>query len=229
MDRRDIREESGFAKDLKNTGKDEYIDYTITENGRSYRIPYKMVREMVITGVDKQELKDIPHSARIQYRLLLLDSILKAKIEFIRGKVTITYNPTGAANSKDKISKEEIINFFAEQGVHIDHKGIAEREVDYINEIYKPQFDPAQIREHAPYGYTREEWKKMKPQYAERLLEGERKKQERFHEWQQSYIKKYPEIAKEYGIEAEPEKKGFLARITSKKGKSEKGYWFHGV
>ena len=102
MDRRDIREESGFAKDLKNTGKDEYIDYTITENGKSYRIPYKMVREMVITGVDKQELKDIPHSARIQYRLLLLDSILKAKIEFIRGKVTITYNPTGAANSKDK-------------------------------------------------------------------------------------------------------------------------------
>ena len=96
MDRRDIREESGFAKDLKNTGKEEYIDYTVTENGKSYRIPYKMVREMIITNVDKQELKDIPHSARIQYRLLLLDAILKAKIEFIRGKVTITYNPTGA-------------------------------------------------------------------------------------------------------------------------------------
>jgi len=228
MDRRDIREESGFAKDLKSTGKDEYIDYTVTENGKSYRIPYKMVREMVITGVDKQELKDIPHSARIQYRLLLLDAILKAKIEFIRGKVTITYNPSGAANSKDKISKEEIIMFFAEQGVHIDPKGITEREVDYINEIYKPQFDPAQIREHAPYGYTREEWKKMKPKYAEKMIKGNRKKQEKFHEWQQSYIRKYPEIAKEYGIEAEPVKKGIFAKLAGKE-KKEKGFWFHGV
>jgi hypothetical protein len=228
MDRRDIREESGFAKDLKSTGKDEYIDYTVTENGKSYRIPYKMVREMVITGVDKQELKDIPHSARIQYRLLLLDAILKAKIEFIRGKVTITYNPSGAANSKDKISKEEIIMFFAEQGVHIDPKGITEREVDYINEIYKPQFDPAQIREHPPYGYTREEWKKMKPKYAEKMIKGNRKKQEKFHEWQQSYIRKYPEIAKEYGIEAEPVKKGIFAKLAGKE-KKEKGFWFHGV
>jgi hypothetical protein len=228
MDRRDIREESGFAKDLKNTGKDEYIDYTVAENGKSYRIPYKMVREMVITGVDKQELKDIPHSARIQYRLLLLDAILKAKIEFIRGKVTITYNPTGAANSKDKISKEEIIKFFADQGVHIDPKNIAEREVDYISEIYKLQFDPAQIREHAPYGYTREEWKKMKPQYMEKMIEGERKKQEKFHEWQDGYIRKYPEIAKEYGIEAEPVKKGIFAKLRGK-DKKEKGFWFHGV
>ena len=146
----------------------------------------------------------------------------------MRGKVTITYNPTGAANSKDKISKEEIIKFFAEQGVHIDPKNIAEREVDYISEIYKLQFDPAQIREHAPYGYTREEWKKMKPHYTEKMIEGERKKQEKFHEWQQSYIVKYPEIAKEYGIEAAPAKKGLFAKLTGK-DKKEKGFWFHGV
>ena len=39
MDRRDIREESGFAKDLKNTGKDEYIDYTVTEYGIEQKEP----------------------------------------------------------------------------------------------------------------------------------------------------------------------------------------------
>ncbi len=229
MDRRDIKQESGFARDLKNTGNDGYIDYTVTDGSRSYRIPYKMVREMIITDVNKQELKDIPHAARIQYRLLLLDSILKAKIEFIRGKVIITYNPVGAANSKEQISKENIIGFFAEQGVHIDPKNITEREVDYISEIYKPQFDPAQIREHAPYGYTREEWKKMKPKYTEKMIVGEQKKQERFHEWQDSYIRRFPEIAKEYGISTEePKKKGIFARIANK-DKKEKGFWFHGV
>jgi hypothetical protein len=229
LDHREIQQESGFVRDLKSANKEEYIDYSIEESGKSYRIPYKMVREMTITNIDKTELKDIPHTARVQYRLLLLDAVLKAKIEFIRGKATLTYNPVGEANSKEKMSRDDVIRFFAEQGVHIDPKNIVERDVDYIEEIYKPQFDPAQIREHAPYGYTREEWKRMKPDYIKKTIEGEQKKQEKFHAWQDSYISRYPEMAKEYGISADkPKKKGLLARLTGR-DRSEKGYWFHGV
>ncbi len=225
-----MQQESGFNKDLKNTGSDGYIDYTLKESDKSYRIPYKMVREIVITGLDKAELKDIPHSARLQYRLLLLDSVLKAKIEFIRGKATITYNPEGEANEKEKISKQGLFDFLKNEGINVDPKNVTERDVDYISEIYKYQFDPAQIREHAPYGYSREEWKKMKPHYLKKLEEGEKLKQEKFHKWQDDYIKRFPEIADEYGIKAEPEvKKGLLGRITGSKNKKEKGFWFHGV
>ena len=233
MDRRDIKQESGFTKDLKNTGKEEYIDYSITEDGKSYRIPYKMVREMTITNLDKAELKDIPHSARLQYRLLLMDSILKAKIEFIRGKATITYNPIGEANSKEKISREQIFEFMRNEGVNVDPGSVAEREVDYINEIYRYQFDPKQIREHAPYSYSREEWKKMKPDYIKKMKAGEALKKEKFSKWQESYIRRFPEIAKEYGINVEEEqkhaKKSILSRIKGKDKKNEKGFWFHGI
>ncbi len=231
MDRRQSApEESGFIKDLKEPEEAEYNDQVVY-NGKTYRIPYKMVKEVVITDLSKEELKDIEHSARLQYRLLLQDAVLKAKIEFIRARMAITYNPKESPNRKAKISLAELIEFLAKEGVHVDPAKATERDVDYVNEIYKYQFEPATIREHAPYGYTLEEWKKLKPEWEKVKAEREDMKHEKFKQWQDSYLDTHPELAKEYGYVPKPKKLSIMQKIfgEKKKGEKEKGFWFHGV
>ncbi len=197
MDRRQTApEESGFLKDLKDQEEADYDDQVVYK-GKTYRVPYKMVKEVTITGVSKEELRDIEHSARLQYRLLLLDSVLKAKIEFIRARIIITYNPKESPNRKDKISQEELIAFLAKEGVHIDPAKAVSRDVDYFEEIYKYQFEPATIREHAPYGYTLEEWKtKLKPEWEKMQAESKIKKYENFKKFQENYLETHPQLAK---------------------------------
>ena len=70
MDRREnAPEESGFLKDLK-TDEVEYDD-KVDYKGKTYRVPYKMIKEVVFSNLDQTELQDFEHSARLQYRLLL--------------------------------------------------------------------------------------------------------------------------------------------------------------
>src|SRR5580700_1080029 len=138
MDRREGVSESGFKKDLEQQS-DDYND-KVMEDGKPIRVPYSMVKEVIFTNLSEIELRDIEHSARLQYRLLLMDPVLKAKVEFIRKKIIITYNPTGAENRKEKISQRELVEFLAKEGVHVNIDYIAERDVDYYNEIYKYQF-----------------------------------------------------------------------------------------
>jgi hypothetical protein len=231
MDRRQSApEESGFLKDLKETDEADYDD-SVTYNGKKYRVPYKMVKEIIITDVSKSELRDIEHSARLQYRLLLLDSVLKAKVEFIRGRIIITYNPLESPNRKPKISRDELVHFLSKEGVNVDTTKIASRDVDYFEEIYKYQFAPATIREHAPYGYTMEEWKKLKPGWEKLMAEAKVKKYENFQKWQDNYLETHPEIAKEYGYVPKPKKLSIRERIFGRKEKKdkEKGFWFHGA
>lgn len=229
MDRRQTApEESGFLKDLKDTEEAEYDD-RVTYNGKTYRVPYKMVKEIVITDVNKAELKDIEHSARLQYRLLLLDSVLKAKVEFIRGRIIITYNPKESPNRKPKISQEELVEFLAKEGVKVDTGRIAGRDVDYFEEIYKYQYEPATIREHAPYGYTMEEWKKLKPGWEKLMEESKVKKYENFKKWQENYLETHPDLAKEYGYVPKPKKLSIKEKIFGGKKDKEKGFWFHGA
>lgn len=227
MDRRETApEESAFQKDLQNDS--DFNDW-ITIDGKSYRVPYRMVKEVVFENLKKEELKDLEHAARLQYRLMLMDPILKAKVEFNKLRATVTYNPVGADNRKEKISERELIDFIAKEGVHVDPNAIKERDVDYVKEIYSYQYDPLTIREHPPYGYTREQWAKMKPEWERKQAEDKVRKVEKFRAFQESYLEKHPELAKEYGYVPQPKKLSLKERIFGRKKEKEKGFWFHGA
>ncbi len=231
MDRRDnAPQENGFLKDLK-TEEIEYDD-KVEYNGKTYRVPYKMIKEAVFSNLESKDLIDIEHCARLQYRLLLLDSVLKAKVEFIRNRITVIYNPKDAANRKEKISKEELIAFIEKEGVIIDPQHVSERDVDYVKEIYTYQFEPATIREHAPYGYSMSEWKRMKPEWEKKQSESIRAKYNKFRKWQNSYLEQHDDLAKEYNYVKEEKKVGLVGKLLGKgkkEGEKDKGFWFHGV
>ena len=159
MDKREVHKASGFLEDLKKDDGKEYND-KITEDGKEYRVPYRVVKEIVFRGVSKEEMVDIEHAARLQYRLMLMDAVLRAKVEFNHGIITIVYNNPEAENRKEKISKDDLISFLAKEGVHVSAG--EERDFDYYKEMYSYQFNPPVIRERPPYGYSQEEWKRMK-------------------------------------------------------------------
>ncbi len=229
MDRRDVNEGPAYLKDKEVSDDDVSYDGKIMENGVPVRVPYKLIKEVTFNNVSKQELRDIEHSARLQYRLLLMDAILKAKVEFNKQRIIITYNPTGADNRKEKVSQRELVDFLAKEGVHIDQNSIDEKDVDYYNEIYKYQFDPTAIREHAPYTYTREQWKKMKPKWTKMRDEAEAAKLVKFRNWQQNYAVKHSDILAAEAAAAPKKKRGVLAKLFGKKEENEKGFWFHGT
>lgn len=236
MDRRETGpKESAYQRDLRlqqeaNTG--EY-EIKVVEDGKEYRIPYRMVKQVEFSNLSRQELIDQEHAARLQYRLLLNDAVLRAKVEFAKLKITIIYNPSDAKNTKEKISIEGIIDFLAGEGVQVDQRSMVVTDFDYYNDIYRYQFNPASIREHPPYTYTMEEWKKMKPAFEEKARKGEEEKVAKFHEWQNEYAEQNPDM----GLEKVPvpvRKVSVLGRIFGGSGKKkakkdEKGFWFHGV
>ena len=229
MDRRDNEpSENGFLKDLKAEEK-EYND-KVEYNGKVYRVPYRMIREVVFSNVSSDELKSIENSARIQYRLLLMDAVLKAKVEFVKNRITITYNPEDAQNRKEKTSRHQLADFLAKEGVSVNEENTQERVVDYFEEIYKPQFEPATIREHAPYGYSREEWKKLKPEWQDNQEKLIKAKFEKFRAFQENYLDAHPELAREHGHVKKPKKHSLIDRLKGKgKDDKEKGFWFHGA
>ncbi len=231
MDRRDSApEESAFLKDLK--AEDAEYDDKVEYNGKIFRVPYRMIKEVIFSDLSRDELKDIEHSARLQYRLLLMDSVLKAKVEFNWNRITITYNPLEAKNRKEKTSRQQLIDFLAKEGINVKTAHTKERDLDYFEEIYKYQFEPATIREHAPYGYSREEWKKMKPEWEQKQKEMIKAKYGKFKEFQSKYLDSHPDLAKEYGHTTRPPKKrSFVHKLLGKgeKDEKEKGFWFHGA
>ncbi len=233
MDRREGTDDITYQKELERERAEnkEYEEY-VEENGVKFRVPYKTVKEVTFVNIRKDELIDAEHSARLQYRIMLLEAVLFAKVEFVARKIKITYNPLEAESRKAKMSLQQIVDFLAKEGVYVSTEGMQERDVDYYNEIYKYQFNPPSIREHAPYGYTMEEWKKMKPEYEAGKNAYEKKKLEKFHAWQHEYLIQHPELAAQLGvkIEEEKKKKSVLDRVFKKKKDSgDKGFWFHGV
>ncbi len=236
MDRRETGpQETAYQRDLRlqkevDIGK---YDDKVEENGKQYRVPYRMVKQVEFSNIRPDELIDLEHAARLQYRLLLNDAVLKAKVEFAKLRIIVVYNPAEAKNLKEKISLEGLADFLAGEGVHVDVSKAAMRDLDYYKEIYSYQFDPEQIREHPPYSYTAEEWKKMKPVYEEKTRLGEQEKLRRFHEWQDSYAEMHPEmeLGKAPPHAAKASLLGKLLGSSAKKkaNKQEKGFWFHGV
>jgi len=218
-------------EDNANSDYDEYI----TEDGKRYRVPYKIIKEVTFTELSKQELIDIPHAARLQYRLMLLDPIIKARVDYTKAKITIIFNPREADNIREKMSFDEVKDFLAKQGIHVDEKNTKLEDYDYYKNFYTYAYNPPSIRERAPYAYTKEEWQKMKPAYEEKLKEGEKAKIEKFKKFQEDYLATNPEMAPKIveGYKAQPVevKKGMLGNLFAKKKKQskEKGFWFHGV
>ncbi|MGC8628943.1 MAG: hypothetical protein ACP5T4_01910 [Candidatus Micrarchaeia archaeon] len=182
-------------KVIKQQGKAK--DLFATDEGEKYRIPYDTVKEAVISNVSKNELIDLEHAARLQYKLLLNEAILRAKVAFIKQTISIIYNPAGSNSRNPSITLDEIISLIEKEGVHVDKRSIKERDVDYYKEIWYPQFHPKQIREHPPYGFTMETWKKIKDKFVKRTEEAKKKKQKEFEEWQKKYAEEHPEVKKE--------------------------------
>ncbi|MDE1864826.1 MAG: hypothetical protein KGH77_05390, partial [Candidatus Micrarchaeota archaeon] len=157
---------------------------------------------------------------------MLKDAVLKATVNFIRRTINITYNPPDADNLKEKISKEELAKFLGEQGVHINPAKVEERDYDYIKEFYTYAFNPARIREHPPYSYTMEQWRKMKPEWEKKQAEYEIKKKAQFKAFQEQYER---EVINGEKPEAKPT---FVDKVLGRKPKEKekgKGFWFHGV
>ncbi len=164
MDRRDnqqvekqtqLEQESQMAK-----GESHFV----IEDGKSFRMPYTIIKKVVFSNLDQSELIDIPHCARLQYRLLLFDAVIKAKVDYHKKFIRIIYNHPEAANIKEKISRDKLIEFMASEGVHVknDPNNMEETDYDYKKELYDYAYFSPSIREAPPYGWTREEWKRHK-------------------------------------------------------------------
>ncbi len=165
MDRRDNQQVEktkevfgpGAGDDISGDKGSQFIE----EDGKKFRMPYKMIKKVTFKNLDQKELVDIPHSARLQYRLLLFDAVIKAKVDYYKKFIRIVYNHPEADNIREKISRKQLIDFLAGEGVHVkaDAENMEETDYDYIKELYNYAYFPKSIRESPPYGWTREEWK----------------------------------------------------------------------
>lgn len=114
-------------------------------------IPYRIIKKAEFE-VEKKWLVDAQHAARLQYNLLKLDAVIKAKVEYNKALITVIYNPKSADNEKKKTDLKELKEFLGKEGIKMEGARISERDYDYYNEFYSYAFGPKQIRHHPPYG-----------------------------------------------------------------------------
>lgn len=239
MDRREEtqHEANEYQKELaqqSSLDEKELEKQYIEIDGTKFRVPYRIIKKVVFSNISQQEMRDMDHAARIQYRLMLNDAVLKATVNFVKQTISVVYNHKEADNLKDKVSRQDLIDMLAKEGVHIDPHAVEERDYDYVKEFYTYAFHPTRIREHAPYSYTIEQWRKMKPQWEAKQAEFEAKKLEAHRKFQEEYDKTvwHPEKGAAEAKAAEPT---LLDKILGRKPKpketkqKDKGFWFHGV
>lgn len=171
------------------------FDYHITEDGKQYTIPYRIIKRATFTNLKGEELVDIPHAARLQYRLMLLDPVVKAHVDYAKSKIVVIYNPREAKNLREKMSLGELTDFLSKQGISVSPSNTLEEDYDYKKQFYDYGYSSPPIRESVPYGYTAGEWKGMKPEWEERMRKGELEKQEKFRKFQEEYLEANPEMA----------------------------------
>ncbi len=230
MDHREDQVENAYAKELAQKEGTQHEDY-VTIDGKKYRVPYTIIREVTFENVKKEEMQDPEHAARLQYRLMLLEPVVKAKVEYNKQRITIVYNPDSAKNRMEKISISGLISFFEKEGVHLKDNPRSERDFDYVNEMYEYQFNPKSIREHPPYGYTSEEWKSMKQEYIDKMNAAREKNTAKFKEWQENYAEGHTDVLADK-LSKEPKKLTLKEKMFGKKSKkreNEKQFWFHGA
>jgi hypothetical protein len=232
MDHREAEGGSKYKQDLERERQMGAVedDYITDEQGNRYRMPYRTIKEVVFSGLSQKDLVDPQHAARLQYRLSIMDPIIKTSVNFAKSRITVIYNPKGAKNRREQISQQELIEVLAREGVHVDMSKVSDRDYDYVKEFYSYAYFSPAIREHPPYGYTKDEWEKMRGGWDEKMEKMQREKLEKFHDWQ----KDYAASIEEQKNPAAPVKLTALDRLLGrKKGprmkKGEKGFWFHGV
>ncbi len=209
------------------------FDSYVREGDSRYRVPYDKIKKAVFSDIDRKELIDIPHAARLQYRLMLLDPVIKARVDYTKARITVIYNPETADNYKEKMSLDDLVGILASQGVKVDRSKTENTDYDYRSEFYNYAYNPKRIREHPPYGYTDEEWKEMKQDWEKKAVEHEVAKLEKFHAFQDNYLLEHQDVADKVVEGYKPpkaEKASLAARLLGRKKKqAEKGFWFHGV
>ena len=179
MDRRDNQQveksKEIFGPGAGQGGDDGKESHFIEEDGKKFRMPYKIIKKVTFKNLDQKELIDIPYSARLQYRLLLFDAVIKAKVDYYKRFIRIVYNHPEADNIREKISRKQLIDFLAGEGVHVktDPENMEEVDYDYFKELYSYAYFPPSIREAPPYGWTREEWKKEQERQAKKKYKAE--------------------------------------------------------
>ena len=194
--------QSAYQEDLnRNSGisEEQITKQYIIEDGNKIRIPYKMVKEVVFSNISKADMIDSEHAARLQYRLMLNDSVIKARVHYIKGTIRVIYNPTSADNLREKISLEDLITFLSKEGISVDRSAIDDHDYDYYANYYSKTFNPASIREHAPYGYTLQEWRKLKPDWEKRKIQYAEKSKQKQVDFQTQYLIDHPELAEAIG------------------------------
>jgi len=202
MDRRNLPHSgSGYKEELAKESK-ESIDLSkeyIKEGDALIRMPYRIIKMATFSNIKKEDLIDPQHAARLQYRLMLLDPVIKARVNYVKAQISIIYNPVGADNIREKISLDALIDFIEKEGVHIDRSNIKNEDYDYYKEFYSYAFNPKRIREHPPYGMSEEEWKKRKAKFEEEMIESRDSKWKKFKEWQQRYKEEHKDILGSFG------------------------------
>ncbi len=212
----------------KNEPGSENFQWSVEENGKKYVVPYRTIKRVMFSNISQKELIDIPHAARLQYRLMLLEPVIKATVNYVKGTILVTYNNVGSGNLKEKMSREELIEFLGTQNIHIDPAAVEEQDYDYYNAFFRYTFNPQRVRETAPYGIKTEEWRKIRPEYEAKTEDAFKKKMGEFHEWQDSYAVEHPDILNEYVKAEVKSKRGGLFGKKKVKGTSG-GHWFHGI
>jgi hypothetical protein len=169
-------------------GADLFV-FEESEEGKKYRIPYHIIKRAVFSGLKREELIDVQHSARLQYRLMLLESVIKAIVDFNDLEITVMYNPTGADNNSAKMSIEQLTEFLAQEGVHADQGGVKNEDYDYYKHFYSYAYSSPSIRKSAPYSYTLDEWKRLEPEFIKKTARANEDKLAKFRAWQKKYLK----------------------------------------
>jgi hypothetical protein len=163
------------------------IELFALEDGKEYRIPYGTIKEAVFSNIRKEELLDQQHAARLQYRLMLLEPVIKATVDFDRRSITVLYNPEGADNRLAKTDIKRLTELLAREGVHAARDGVKNGDYDYYGRFYSYAYAPPSITESAPYGYTIDEWKRMEPEFTRRSAKKSKEKTAKFRAWQEKY------------------------------------------
>lgn len=201
MDRRDAIVETGHDEAKASPSLGSYV----IEDGRKYRMPYTAVRKATFSNLSRTELVDVPHSARLQYRLMLLAAVIKAVVDFDNAQITIIYNPSNADNASEKTTFDGLVKMLSKEGVHAGKSDTGD--YDYYKEFYTSSHNPETIKESPPYGYTANEWSAMKSRWQKKMAESAARKMEKFRRWQEAYLNSKPNITQKIEEERKKEAK----------------------
>ena len=71
MDHRENLDQNLYEKELKDSEEKAYDDF-VTINGKSYRVPYRMIKEVTFEGVSKAEMIALEHASSLHFCWIVL-------------------------------------------------------------------------------------------------------------------------------------------------------------